>query len=104
VLADKTNKTLYLMLKNFHKQRDKLGIKAKIIFNKDVKKQIEKTRYKHLQYRFSDIKTNSFILIYKNKAIDFQFTDRLIAIETISNEMSESYRKYFKDMWKSASS
>jgi len=103
-IGDTTNETLNLMLTNFHKQRDKQGIKVKIIFNKDVEKEVKKVanEFKHMDFRFSDIKTNSFVLIYNNRIVNFLYTERLIAIENISNEIYESYKKFFEEMWKSA--
>ena len=103
-IGDRTNETLNLMLKNFHKQRDKAGIKVKIIFNKDIEKEIKKVakEFKYMNFRFSDIKTNSFVLIYDHRIVNFLYTDRLIAIETISKDVYESYKDFFEEMWKTA--
>jgi len=103
-IGDTTNDTLNLMLTSFHKQRDKQGIKAKIIFNKDVEKKVKKAvkEFRHMKFRFSDIKSNSFVLIYDNRIVNFLYTERLIAIETISNEIYNSYKRFFEEMWKSA--
>ncbi|MFH1359384.1 MAG: helix-turn-helix domain-containing protein [archaeon] len=103
-IGDKTNKNTNLMLINFHKQRDKKGIKIKIIFNQDVKKEVKKVakEFKHMDYKFSDVKTNSFVLIYDNRIVNFLYTNRLIAIETISKEIYESYKKFFNELWKIA--
>ena len=103
-IGDESNIELNIMLTNFHKQRDKNCIKANIIFNKDVKQAVNDIakEFKHMQYRFSDNITNSFILIYDNRVINFLYTERLIAIETISSEIYKSYIKYFKEIWKIA--
>jgi len=101
-LGDKENETLNNLINNFHLQREKKAIKVKIIFNRDLEKEIKASikKFKHIEYKFSDIKTNSFTLIYKDKVIDFLYTKRLIAIETISKEISESYKKFFDELWK----
>jgi len=103
-IGDKMNKNTNLMLTSFHKQRDKQGIKTKIIFNKDVEKEVKKVagEFKHMDYKFSDIKTNSFVLIYDNRIVNFLYTNRLIAIETISKDVYESYKNFFEEMWKTA--
>ncbi len=103
-IGDKTNENTNLMLTSFHKQRDKQGIKVKIIFNKDVEKEVKtiSKTFKHMDSRFSDIKTNSFVLIYNNRIVNFLYTDKLIAIETISKDVYNSYKNFFKEMWKSA--
>ena len=105
-IGDKTNKNVHLMLLNFHKQREKKGIKVKIIFNKDVEKRVKTIakKFKYMNYKFSDIKTNSFVLIYDDRVVNFLYTKRLIAIETISTEIVDSYKKFFEEMWKTATS
>ena len=101
-IGDTTNETLNLMLTNFHKQRDKQGIKVKIIFNKDVETEVKKAvkEFKHMDFKFSKSQTNSFVLIYDNRIVNFLYTERLIAIETISNEIYQSYKKFFYMLWK----
>lgn len=103
-IGDKTNENINLMLTSFHKQRDKQGIKVKIIFNKDVEKEVKKVakEFKYMDSRFSDIKTNSFVLIYDNRIVNFIYTDKLIAIETISKDVYNSYKSFFEEMWKIA--
>jgi sugar-specific transcriptional regulator TrmB len=103
-IGDKTNENVNLMLTSFHKQRDKQGIKVKIIFNKDVEKEVKKVtkEFKQMDLRFSEIKTNSFVLIYDNRIVNFLYTDKLIAIETISTDVYNSYKHFFEEMWKSA--
>ncbi len=103
-IGDKADKNTNLMLTNFHKQRDKQGIKVKIIFNKDVEKEVRKVAkgFKYMNFKFSNIKTNSFVLIYDNRIVNFLYTEKLIAIETISKDVYESYKKFFEEMWKTA--
>ena len=61
------------MILNFHKQREKKGIKVKIIFNKDVEKEVKKVakEFKHMDYKFINTSTNSFILVYDNRIVNF---------------------------------
>ena len=89
------------MLLNFHKQREKKGIKVKILFNKDVKKEIKEEikDFKYMKAKFNDIKTNSAVLLFDNRVISFLFTDKLLATETKSKEAYESYKQYFEEMW-----
>jgi len=105
-IGDDTDETSNIFLNNFHKQRDKSKINVKIIFNKDVKEEVKKAAkdFKYMDSRFSDIKTNSFILIYDNRVINFLFTKKRIAIETISKDVYDSYVQFFNEMWKTAKS
>ncbi len=101
-IGDETNESLHLMLINFHKQRDKKAIKTKIIFNKEVEKEVKNIakEFKHMSYKFKDIKTNSYILMYDDRVINFLYTDSLIAIETISKDIFQSYKKFFEEIWR----
>lgn len=103
-IGDTTNETLNLMLTNFHKQRDRQGIKVKLIFNRDVEKEVRKVakEFKYMNFKFIETQTNSFVLIYDNRIVNFLYTEKLIAIETISKEVYESYKTFFEEMWKSA--
>lgn len=103
-IGDSSNETTNALLTNFHRHRDKNKINVKIIFNKDVKEEVEKTSksFKFMDSRFMDIRTNSVILIYDNRVINFLFTEKLIAIETISKEVYNSYIQFFNEMWKIA--
>ncbi|MFH1770114.1 MAG: helix-turn-helix domain-containing protein [archaeon] len=101
-LGDKTHLEVNLMIQNFHKHREEKGINVEIIFNKDVEKKIREQikNFKYMKAKFSNIKTNSVILLFNNKVINFLFTDKLLATETKSKEAYESYKQYFKEMWK----
>lgn len=101
-LGDTSRLELNLMIQNFHKQREKKGIKVEIIFNKDVEKETKKQikNFKHMKAKFRDIKTNSVILLFDNRVINFLFTDKLLATEIKSKEAYESYKQYFNEMWK----
>ncbi|MBU1129255.1 MAG: hypothetical protein KJ949_01335, partial [Nanoarchaeota archaeon] len=101
-IGDETNKPLNDLIINFHNQREKKGIKVKIIFNKDLKEGILKSikGFKNIDYKFTDSKTNSYILVYKNKVINFLYTEKLLAIEIISEDVSNSYKQFFNEIWK----
>jgi sugar-specific transcriptional regulator TrmB len=103
-IGDSSNETTNALLTNFHRHRDKNRINVKIIFNKDVKDEVEKVskKFKFMDSRFMDIKTNSVILIYDNRVINFLFTKKLIATETVSKEVYNSYIQFFNEMWKIA--
>lgn len=100
-IGDKSNIDIHLLLVNFHKQRDKKGINVKIIFNKDVQKEVMKVakQFKHMQKKFLDVRSNSYFLIYDGRVVNFLYTKRLIAIEIISKEVFESYKQFFELIW-----
>ena len=103
-MGDPFTKTLNIMLSNYHKQREKAGIKIKIIHNQDVKENLIKMTkdFKLMESRFMKNQTNSYTLIYADRVINFLYVKRLIAIEIISQEVADSYKEFFKLMWKVA--
>ncbi|MEK6839905.1 MAG: helix-turn-helix domain-containing protein, partial [Nanoarchaeota archaeon] len=105
-IGDPAHEELNAFLINYHRQREKKGINVNIIFNKDVKEKIlTKTRdFKGMHIKFMNTPTNSYVLIYADRVINFLFTERLLAIEIINKEVAQSYKEFFKLMWKSATS
>lgn len=105
-IGDPSNETLNTMLINYHKQREKKGIKVKLIFNEDVRERIlKKTKsFRYIELKFMKTPTNSHTVIYADRVVNFLFTKRLIAIEIISEEIAKSYKEFFKLMWQGAKS
>jgi sugar-specific transcriptional regulator TrmB len=88
-----------------HKQRDKEGIKNRMLFNRGTDPKILKNRnsYKLCQARYmnSDIKTQSWILIYKEVSqIYLQDKKKPIVLEIINKQIAETFKAYFEDYWK----
>jgi len=105
-LGNEDNTALNMIIDSFHREREKRGISADIIFSKDVKDNVESAikKFKYIKARYNNSKTNSYILIYKNRVINFLHTKNLIAIEMISDEISKSYRQFFMELWKQSKS
>lgn len=87
-----------------HKERVKRGIRANLLYNKNVSDEVLKNRnsFKFCDARRMpvDINTPSWILIYKDTVlIAIPEGENPIAIEIINNEIAESFRLYFKDLW-----
>lgn len=86
---------------NLRKERDKLGIKTKIIFSKVAKGKLpvyEKSKFTQIKYIDENIPTS--IDIYKNKVIISMMKKRPLVIQIKSQEIADSFIAYFRILWK----
>ncbi len=97
---------IILFFRNYHLKRSSKGITVKGIALSDSKniikeifKDIKKTKIKYL-----DELIPSGVIIYNNKVINLDLEDIPTAIVIESNAISESYKKFFLEKWKTASS
>ncbi len=93
--------------KKDHIQRDKEGIKNRMLFNKGTDKKILKNRnsYKLCEARYmnTDIYTESWIMVYKNVTqISLQDKKKPMVIEIINQSIANTFRAYFEDYWKNS--
>ena len=86
-----------------HLSRVKKGFKAKMLFNKDTKKEILENRNSYegcdSRYMHNDLKTPAWILTYKNITSLF-LQDEDLAIEIKNQEVADTFKAYFDDYWK----
>ena len=85
------------------KRRLKKKLKLKIIFNKDVKKMIEKYKKEKL----TDVRvlpkeyvTPAVVNIYGNKTATIVWTKEPLAFVVKNKDYADSFRQYFKLLWK----
>jgi sugar-specific transcriptional regulator TrmB len=87
-----------------HIRRDKVGIKAKLLFNKDTDKEVLKNRnsYKLCDARYmpTDIKTPAWFGTYKDTLMISVPSENPITIEIISQEIADAFEAYFQEFWK----
>jgi sugar-specific transcriptional regulator TrmB len=87
-----------------HRRRVKLGIKIRIMFNKDTKPEILKNRnsFKGCDARYmpTDVKTPAWFLTYKDTTTIILQDPTEIAVEIINQEVTDSFQAYFEEFWK----
>ena len=89
----------------FHERRSKLGIPAKLLFNKNNRQFGRlKLHYRPVQVRFmpKGTVTPSWISIYKDMVLIGVSEDAPMAMFVKNNAVAESYRQYFNWMWEKA--
>lgn len=87
----------------FHKRRERKGIKAKIIFNEDVRgkfKSQEDSKLVETRYLFET--TPAAINIYADNVIIALLTKKPIIFLMKSKEITNSFKEYFNVMWRLA--
>jgi len=103
---DEQNKDLIEFFKQYHGDRQKKRISAKLLFSESSKSFIAKyqTNYKLAQLRYmpQGISNPMQINIYKNKTVMI-LMEREPVIFVIENEkITQSYEQYFQSFWQSA--
>lgn len=97
---------LSAFFEKIHVRRDKSKIKTKMLFNKNQKKEVEKTysSKKHVwtSTKYIEHKSPVAINIYKNKTIIIIFGKSITSIYITSQNVANSFLEYFNLLWKQA--
>src|SRR3989344_1119585 len=87
-----------------HQRRKEAGIKCRILFNRDTSQKILENRNQYggceARYMPTPIKTPAMFLIYKDTTVIFIQYPTVIAIEIISQRITDSFKAYFDEFWK----
>lgn len=87
-----------------HARRVRAGIKAKLLFNKDVPPTLLKTRnsYRGCDARYMpiDLHTPAYFEIYADTVFIAIPSENPVTIEIISQEIADSFMVYFNEFWK----
>ncbi|MDD4983857.1 MAG: helix-turn-helix domain-containing protein [Candidatus ainarchaeum sp.] len=87
-----------------HLRRAKVGIKTRMLFNRDADIKTLKNRMSYgladARYMPTDVITPAYFLIYKDTVMVGIASSQPIAIEIISPEIADSFRSYFEAFWK----
>jgi len=86
----------------WHMRRAKLRIPIKIIYNEKIKKKKSKAKYRMFSMRFNSniFDTPSTTWVYGEKTAIIVWSDQPIATVIRSREVAQSYREFFKILWK----
>jgi len=92
--------------KKDHQRRVELGIKCRVLFNRDTDRKIliNRNGYKGCDARYmpTGIKTPAYFLIYKDTVMIAISSEDPIAIEIVSQEIADSFKAYFEQFWKNS--
>jgi len=98
-----TNENTKLFFEQMHKKRAEKGIILRIIFSESRRKSYKLMRaFKHTIARFLPYGTPSTINIYDDTTILLVMSPSPAAIRIKDKQITESYRRYFEQMWKLA--
>ncbi len=102
---DINSETWNAFFNNFNKRRIEKGIKYKIIFNSDLRKSEvvkEFSKSKLTQVKFISQKTPAGINIHGDNVAIIVWKKKPYAFLITSKEVSESFKEYFRVLWKLA--
>ena len=84
-------------------RREKTGIKVQMLFNKGTSPEIliNRNSYKGCNTRYmpSNMKTPAWFMTYKDTTVLFLQNNNPIAVEIVNQEIANSFKAYFDDLW-----
>ncbi|NQU78134.1 hypothetical protein HQ545_00010 [Candidatus Woesearchaeota archaeon] len=87
----------------YHMKRIKLGFKNRMLFNTDTPREVlvNRNSYKDCDSRYMvrDLKTPSWVMIYKDTAAIF-LQNKDLVVEIVNQEIADTFRAYFEDYWR----
>lgn len=90
----------------YHKKVQKVGFKVKIIFNEELRKNKERTRYyktsKKHEVRYLHQETLAEVNLYEETVLLVLLLKKPLVIRIKNKEAYDSYKKYFESLWKQA--
>ena len=88
--------------KSYHKKRARKGIKAKLIFNKSLKKWTDVNKYPQAKYKFTNtgFEPLTETIIRNDKIGVIIWTEKPIGILIHNKIAADSYQKFFEMLWK----
>jgi len=98
-----SNKRTKLFFENIHRKRSEKGIILRIIFSEKRRKSMKNmTFFPHTNAKYLSFGTPSTINIYKDTTILLTMSPIPAAIRIKDKNITESYKLYFEQMWKTA--
>ncbi|MBS3147158.1 helix-turn-helix domain-containing protein [Candidatus Woesearchaeota archaeon] len=92
-----------IFFEKVHRERSRKGIKLRIIYNETRRKTMNRMNlFPYTYARYLPFGTPSTINIYNNTTILMSMSPTPAAIRIKDKKISESYKKYFEEMWKIA--
>jgi sugar-specific transcriptional regulator TrmB len=96
----------HLFWQRDHERRKRAGIKAKLLFNRDVPREVLKNRnsFAGCDARFMpfDLRTPAYFEIYADTTLIVIPSENPVTIEIISDEIAASFKAYFDEFWRAS--
>ena len=91
-------------LRNIHLKLSEKGIDDRLIAHISIKKDFKKnySDIKNIKFRFLNMNFPLGLMIIDNRVINWTWGERPTAIEIVSKQITEQYKKFFLEMWKIA--
>ena len=91
-------------LRNVHQVLSEKKVDDRLIVNESIKKEFKKnySSIKNIKFRFTKINFPFGLMIINNKVINWIWGERPTAIEIVSKQIADQYKKFFLDMWRNS--
>lgn len=99
-----TSKLASRFLRNIHMQLSEKKVDDRLIANISIKKGFEKnySDIKGIKYKFTSINLPLGLMIVDNRVINWLWGERPTAVEIVSKQIAQQYKKFFLEIWKIA--
>ncbi len=99
-----TSKLASRFLRNVHIQLSEKNIDDRLIAHNSIKKEFKKnySDIRGIKYRFTKINLPFGLMIINNRVINWVWGERPTAVEVVSKQIAQQYKKFFLEIWKIA--
>ena len=91
-------------LRNIHIQLSEKKVDDRLVAHTSIKEEFKKnySDIKNVKYRFTNINLPLGLMIINNRVINWIWGERPTAIEIISSQIAQQYKKFFLEIWKTS--
>ena len=91
-------------LRNIHIQLSEKKVDDRLVAHTSIKEEFKKnySDIKNVKYRFRNINLPLGLMIINNRVINWIWGERPTAIEIISSQIAQQYKKFFLEIWKTS--
>ena len=89
-------------LRGIHMQLSEKKVDDRLIANISIKKEFERNYLdiKDMKYKFTNINLPLGLMIINDRVINWVWGERPTAIEIVSKQIAQQYKKFFLEIWK----
>ncbi len=97
-----TSKIASIFLRNIHMQLSDKKVDDRLIANISIKKEFKKnySDIKAIKYKFTNINLPLGLMIINDRVINWIWGERPTAVEIVSKQIAQQYKKFFLEIWK----
>ncbi len=89
-------------LRNVHMQLSEKGVEDRLIAHNSIQKDFKRNYadIKDIKFRFTKINLPLGLMIINDRVINWMWGERPTAVEIVSKQIAQQYKKFFLEIWK----